>query len=100
LFYTDRNVVIHFKSLETYLEAFEALLVYSYTNFYHIKAAESKVHLSNYDEYYLRYRRAVDAHNRFNVQRIEFQNTFLQKYPDIKPYLPDERQTEAFKLWE
>ena len=56
--------------------------------------------LKNYDEYYLRYRRAVDSHNRFNVKRIEFQNQFLIKYPEIKAYLPGERQTETFRLWE
>ena len=54
----------------------------------------------NYDEYYLRYRRAVDSHNRFNVKRIDFQNSFLKKHPEIKPYLPGERQTETFRLWE
>ncbi len=100
LFYTNRNVVVHYKSLETYLENFETLLIYSYTNFYSITKAESKEHLKNYDEYYIRYRRAVDSHNRFNVQRIEFQNEFLLQYPDIKPYLPGERQTETFKSWE
>lgn len=100
LFYTNRNVVLHYKSLGAYLDNFEALLTYSYTNFYNIKEAKSKEHLKNYDEYYIRYRRAVDSHNRFNVQRIEFQNEFLRKYPDIKPYLPGKRQTETFKLWE
>lgn len=100
LFYTNRNVVVHYKSLQAYLDNFEALLTYSYTNFYNIKDAKSKEHLKNYDEYYLRYRRAVDSHNRFNVQRIEFQNEFLHKYPSIKPYLPGKRQTETFMLWE
>lgn len=100
LFYTNRNVVLHYKSLEAYLDNFEALLTYSYTNFYNIKDVKSKEHLKNYDEYYIRYRRAVDSHNRFNVQRIEFQNEFLRKYPSIKPYLPGKRQTETFKLWE
>lgn len=99
-FYNNRNVVVHYKSLETYLKNFEALLTYTYTNFYNIKDAKIKENLKNYDEYYLRYRRAVDAHNRFNVQRIEFQNEFLRKYPDIKPYLPGKRQTETFMLWE
>jgi len=100
LFYTNRDVVAHFKSLETYLEDFEALLSYTHTNFYNITEAKIKESLKNYDEYYLRYRRAVDAHNRFNVKCIEFQNEFLTQYPSIKPYLPGERQTEALKLWE
>jgi len=99
-FYTNRNVVVNYKSLQAYLENFEALLTYFYTNFYNITEAKSKEHLKNYDEYYLRYRRAVDSHNRFNVQRIEFQNEFLRKYPDIKPYFPGKRQTETFMLWE
>ncbi len=100
LFYTNRNVLIHYKSLKTYLDNFEALLSYTHTNFYTITEAKTKEHLNNYDEYYLRYRRTVDTHNKFNVKRIEFQNDFLLKYPEIKPYLPGKRQTEAFKLWE
>ncbi|MCP4718722.1 MAG: hypothetical protein GY860_04620, partial [Desulfobacteraceae bacterium] len=100
LFYTNRNVLTHYKSLEGYLDNFEALLTYTHTNFYNITQLKTGEHLNNYDEYYLRYRRAVDTHNRFNVQRIEFQNKFLHKYPEIKPYLPGKRQTETFKLWE
>jgi len=100
LFYTNRNVLLHYKSLKAYLDHFEALLSYAYTNFYSITEAKTREHLNNYDEYYIRYRRAVDTHNKFNVQRIEFQNDFLLKYPDIKAYLPGKRQTEAFKLWE
>ncbi|MDA3789786.1 MAG: hypothetical protein PF503_14980 [Desulfobacula sp.] len=99
-FYTNRNVMLHYNSLETYVNDFQALLKYSYTNFYNITEHKTQEHLKNYDEYYLRYRRAVDAHNTFNVQRIEFQNKFLLKYPDLKPYLPGERQTETFSLWE
>jgi len=75
-------------------------LKYTHVNFYNITEYKTREHLKNYDEYYLRYRRAVDAHNRFNVKRIEFQNSFLKKHPDIKPYLPGERQTETFRLWE
>jgi uncharacterized protein YkvS len=99
-FYHNRNVIQHHKSLQKYLDSFESLLKYTYINFYNITEHESKEHFRNYDEYYLRYRRAVDSHNRFNVKRIDFQNSFLEKYPDIKPYLPGERQTETFKLWE
>jgi len=100
LFYTDRNVLLHYKSLQEYLDNFEALLTYTYTNFYNITKLKSREHLKNYDEYYIRYRRAVNTHNKFNVQRIEFQNKFLLQYPDIKPYLPGKRQTETFLLWE
>ncbi len=100
LFYTNRNVQLHYKSLQAYLNDFEALLIYTHTNFYNITEAKTKEHLKNYDEYYLRYRRAVDTHNKFNVKRIEFQNQFLLKDPEIKPYLPGKRQTDAFMLWE
>lgn len=99
-FYHNRNVTQHLKSLQKYLDSFEDLLEYTYINFYNITEHKSKEHFRNYDEYYLRYRRAVDGHNRFNVKRIDFQNSFLEKHPDIKPYLPGERQTETFKLWE
>ncbi|WDP88699.1 MAG: hypothetical protein HUN04_02680 [Desulfobacter sp.] len=100
LFYTNRNVIRHYESLERYLDEFGALLEYTYKHFDSITKLQSPVHLKNYDEYYLRYRRAVDSHNRLNVARIEFQNEFLKKYPEISPYLPGQRQTEAFRLWE
>ncbi len=99
-FYNNRNVIQHYKSLQNYLENFEELLEYTYVNFYNINEHKSKEHLNNYDEYYIRYRRAVDSHNRFNVKRIQFQNEYLLKFPEIKQYLPGERQTDTFKLWE
>ena len=98
-FYDNHNVVQHNKSLKKYLDSFEALLKYTYVNFYKITELKLQENLNNYDEYYLKYRRDVDSHNRFNVKRINFQNAFLKKYPEIKPYLPGKRQTEAFKLW-
>ena len=99
-YYTNHHVIRHFQSLETYLDDFNALLAYTAANFSHIAEHKDPASLKNYDEYYLRYRRAVDRHNVFNVQRIAFQNNFLRKYPDIKDYLPGERQTESFLLWE
>lgn len=99
-FYNNHNVVQHYKSLEKYLQDFEELLRYTHLNFYNITEVQSPEHLKNYDEYYIRYRRAVDSHNRFNVKRIDFQNQYLRQYPDIKAYLPGERQTETFRLWE
>lgn len=99
-FYTNRHVRRHYESLARYLNNFEALLKYTYENFYDIADLKTPENLKNYDEYYLRYRRAVDSHNAFNVQRIEFQNLFLTKYPAIKDYLPGERQTDTFRLWE
>jgi len=98
-FYNNRNVTQHYKSLQKYLDDFEGLLKYTYINFYNITELKSEEHLKNYDEFYLKYRRAVDAHNRFNIKRIDFQNSFLENYPDVRPYLPGERQTETFKLW-
>ena len=98
-FYNNRIVIAHFKSLESYLDNFENLLRYCYRNFDAITKAKNSAELKNYDEYYLRYRRAVDSHNRFNVKRIEFQNDFIRRYPEIKEYLPAERQTETFRLW-
>lgn len=99
-YYTNRHVIRHFQSLETYLDDFNALLTYTYTNFSQIADHKDPESLKNYDEYYLRYRRAVDRHNAFNVQRIEFQNNYVKKHPAIKAYLPGERQTETFRLWE
>ncbi len=99
-YYTNRHVIRHFESLQTYLDDFNALLTYAYNNFSLIADHKDPTRLNNYDEYYLRYRRAVDRHNAFNVQRIEFQNEYVKKYPAIKDYLPGERQTETFLLWE
>ncbi len=99
-FYTSRQVIVHYRSLGEYLDNFDALLKFTYKNFEHITEAKTASALSNYDEYYLRYRRAVDRHNKFNVVRIEFQNDFLHKYPQIKSYLPGRRQTDTFRLWQ
>jgi hypothetical protein len=98
-FYDNHNVVQHYKSMKTYIDSFEDLLRYAYVNFSHIKDLKTQKHLQNYDQYYLRYRRAVDSHNRFNVKRIDFQNKFIKKYPEVTPYLPGKRQTETFKFW-
>ncbi len=97
-FYTHRNVRNHYASLERYLDAFNALLVYIYENFDSITKIQSRSHLKNYDEYYLRYRRAADSYNRLNVARMTFQNTFVHKDQKVKPYLPKLRQTETFRL--
>lgn len=99
-FYNNWNVIQHHKSLEKYLNSFEDLLKYTYLNFYYITEHKNPEHLNNYDEYYIRYRRSVDSHNRFNVKRIDFQNIYLKKYPNIVAYLPGERLTDTFRLWE
>ncbi len=98
-FYDNHNVVQHNKSLKKYLDAFEELLRYTYVNLYNIDKLKSQKYLQNYDQYYLKYRRAVDGHNKFNVKRIDFQNQFIKDHPEVKPYLPGRRQTESFKLW-
>jgi hypothetical protein len=98
-FYDNHNVVQSYKRMKTYLDSFEDLLRYTYVNFSHIKDLKTQKYLQNYDQYYLRYRRAVDSHNRFNVKRIDFQNKFKKKHPEVTPYLPGKRQTETFKLW-
>lgn len=98
-FYDNHNVVQHYKSLKIYFDGFEDLLRYTYVNFSNIKDLKTQEYLENYDQYYLRYRRAVDSLDRFNVKRIDFQNKFIKKYPEVTPYLPGKRQTETFKLW-
>lgn len=99
-FYQNRNVIQHVLSIEKYLNSFEELLKYTYVNFYNITEYKNSEHLKNYDEYYLRYRRAVNSHNRFNKKRIDYQKQFIKKHPDVTAYLPGERQTETFNLWE
>ena len=98
-FYDNHNVVQYYKKLKAYLDSFEDLLRYTYINFSHIKNLKTQEYLQNYDQYYLRYRRAFDSHNRFNEKRIDFQNKFIKKYPEVTPYLPGKRQTETFKFW-
>lgn len=99
-FYNNRNVVQHYKSLDKYLNDFDELLKYTYVNFYNITEHKNPEHLKNYDQYYFRYRRAVDSHNRLNVKRLNFQNDFLAKHPIVQSYLPGKRQTDTFKLWD
>lgn len=98
-FYAHRNLVLYNKSLKTYADDFEVLLRYTHEHFYQITKLKTQENLNNYDEYYLRYRRAYDTHKQFNIQRLEFQNELQGLYPEIKPYLPGNRHTEAFQLW-
>ena len=98
-FYDNYNVIQHHKSLKKYLNSFEDLLRYTYINYYNINDLKSQEHLKNYDQYYLRYRRDVNSHNKFNVKRINFQNKFIKSHPKVQKYLPGTRQTESFKLW-
>jgi len=98
-FYDHHNVAQYQKHLRLYFDSFEDLLKYTYVNFSHIKDLKTQEHRQNYDQYYLRYRRAVDSHNAFNIKRIDFQKKFIKKYPKVTPYLPGKRQIEAFKFW-
>ncbi|MEA2059156.1 MAG: hypothetical protein U9P10_01240 [Thermodesulfobacteriota bacterium] len=98
-FYNNDIVVRYEASLQSYLETFETLLQYIFDNFEKIDS-KSSVHIKNYDAYYMKYRQAVDRHNRIGVKKIKFQNNFLVEHPRLKPYLPSTRQTDFLKLWE
>lgn len=99
-FYTDQNVIQHQKSRSDYLAAFETLLIYTFDNYKNIMELKSSQHMKTYDVHYMRYRRAADSHNRFNRKRIAFQNEFIEKYPEVKPFLPGAHQLEPFKFWD
>lgn len=99
-FYTDRNVIHHHESRSNYLKAFEKLLTYTYENFQNIMELQSKQHMMTYDAYYHLYRTAADSHNRFNRKRISFQKEFVNKYPEVSPFLPGGHHTESFKFWD
>ncbi len=99
-FYTDYNVLQHHKSRAKYLNAFENMVQYTYDNFANIMELLSSKHMKTYDVYYMRYRQAADSHNRFNRKRIAFQKEFIEKYPEVKPFLPGSHQLEPFKFWD
>lgn len=99
-FYTDHHVVQQRKSQAQYLAAFEVNLKYTYKNFDKIMVDLSKQHMMTYDAYYMRYRRAADAFNRFNRKRITFQNSFVEEHPEVKPFLPGSHHHEPFKFWD
>ncbi|MFO7751361.1 MAG: hypothetical protein R6V54_14840 [Desulfobacteraceae bacterium] len=98
-YYNSKAVIRYEETLDHYLEAFLALLQYVFENYYEIEERSPR-YIKNYDAYYMRYRRAVDRHNRVGVKRIEFQNRFLEKNPRLRPYLPSSRQTDFLILWE
>jgi len=99
-FYTDPNVIQHNRSLFKYLAAFEDMLQYTHDNFDNIMELQSKSHMANYDAYYMRYRGIADMHNRSNKKRVKFQQEFIQKNPEIKPFLPGSHHLEPFKFWD
>lgn len=99
-FYTDPNVIQHNHSLVKYLAAFGDMLQYTHDNFENIMEIQSKSHMANYDAYYMRYRGIADRHNRSNKKRIQFQNEFVEKNPEVKPFLPGSHHLEPFKFWD
>jgi len=99
-FYTDHHVVQQRISQAQYLAAFEVNLKYTFENFDKIMVDLSKQHMMTYDAYYMRYRRAADAFNRFNRKRIAFQNSFVEEHPEVKPFLPGSHHHEPFKFWD
>ncbi|MCG8564751.1 MAG: hypothetical protein MI747_06675 [Desulfobacterales bacterium] len=99
-FYTHPKVIRHDQSLKNYLKDFELMLNYANSYFYEISEIFDPAYMKNYDQYYFRYRRAVDRHIAYNSDRIQFQETFARKAPRIKEYLPGPRQTNTFRLIE
>lgn len=99
-FYKDSHVIEHQNSQLRYFKAFEDLLQYTHDNFDNIMELQSSQHMANYDAYYLRYRGVADRHNRYNRKRIRFQNDFVQKHPEVKPFLPGSHHMAPFKFWD
>ncbi len=97
-YYKNDAVTMHLKSLDSYLNAFENLLLFAYKNFYNIAESEDPKALKNYDAYYLQYRRASEKFSKFNMRRNKYQAQFVQQHPKAKPYLPGVRQTEVFNV--
>ncbi len=96
-FYTNKNVTQCHKILQTYLNHFETYLKYILVNYYFITEYKTKKHIQNYDSYYMKCRNAVSTYTKFNIKRIYFLRLYLEKYPEIKPYLPNERYVERVK---
>ncbi len=99
-FYTDYTVIQHQKSRSNYLAAFEAMVTYTYDHYDGIMTQHSSKYMNTYDVYYMRYRRAADSHNKFNRKRIAFQKQFVEKHPEVKPFLPGSHHLEPFKFWD
>jgi hypothetical protein len=97
-YYKNDVIGRHLGSLEEYLSAFEDLLLFSYKNFYKISELENPKALKNYDAYYLLYRRAAEKFSKYNLQRNEYQNKFVQDHPKVEVYLPGVRQTDVFSI--
>ena len=97
-FYTHPRVTRMDKSLEIYLDHFEQMLNYAYTYIYEISEIFEPAYMKNYDQYYIRYRRAVDQYIAYNSDRIHFQSKFMEGAPDILDYLPGPCQAQTFHL--
>ena len=97
-YYNNKIVRLHLDSLDEYLNAFEAILVFSYKNFYQIAELEDPQSLRNYDAYYLKYRRAAEKFSKYNLYRTEYQSQLVLENPKIEAYLPGARQTDVFSI--
>jgi len=99
-FYNDPCISLHSSSQKMYFKAFEDLLQYTEKEFNKIMNLKSRQHLGNYDAYYLRYRGVADRYNRISKKRAEFQETFIEAHPEVKPFLPGSHHMRPFKFWD
>ncbi len=97
-FYSEKFVIKYLKSLDNYLDTFEALLKYTGKYFEEIQM-KSAWHRKNYDGYYMNYARALDRHSRVNVGRMRYQHNFVVHHPELESYLPNVLDNRFFKIW-
>lgn len=96
-YYNNNINALYFKKLKIYLDTFESLLQFTFQNFNKI-SRRVPVALDNYDAYYLRYRGAMDDYNRIGNMKIEFQNQFLKKNPELVEFLPQTLHMNSLEL--
>lgn len=97
-YYNEPVVVKYLQNLDSYMEAFSALLKYTGENFHEISAG-NQTYLTNYDGYYMSYIRALDSHSHIDVSRMQFQHNFLMHAPELEPYLPTILQKRFVNIW-
>lgn len=97
-YYNEPVVVKYLKNLSAYIEAFSELLRYTSENFQGV-ASKDPVTLSNYDQYYMNYVRALESNNTIDVSRMQFQHDFLIHAPKLEPYLPTILQKRFVDIW-
>ena len=98
LYYSDDSVIKYLSALQNYVNSFSALLKFTKENFENIHLKNSKQQ-KNYDHYYLKYIRSLERHNNIDINRMAFQKQLLQKYPDLKSYIPIISQTRFLSVW-